>query len=82
MPILDERLPEDIGKKYLLHAVLFPKEFFKKEDAINWLKDHLIDFIHNRQTKNFYRFRVREQVAGLKFITIKLNNNIQMVYMY
>lgn len=82
MPILNKRLKEDIGKKSLLHAILFPKLLFSPKTAREWLKSHNYNFIHNRQTKNIYRFRIREQIKGMKFYTIKLPNGIEMVYMY
>ena len=82
MPILNQRLPEDIGKQSLLHAVLFPKVLYKLKQAKEWLKLHHFNFIHNRDTTNYHRFRIREQIKGLKFYTIKLNNGIKMVYMY
>lgn len=82
MPILKQRLSEDIGKKNLLHAILFNKLLFTPKTARQWLKNHNLVFIHNRQTKNYYRFRIREQVEGMKFYTIKLNNGVELVYMY
>lgn len=82
MPLLNKRLKNDIGKKSLLHAVLFPKLLYTPKTAKEWLKLHNYDYIHNRQTKNIYRFRIREQIKGMKFYTIKLNNGIDLVYMY
>jgi hypothetical protein len=81
MPILKHRLPEDEGKTLLLHAVLFPKIFFTPSQSKEWLKQHNLIFIHNRDTVNYHRFRIREQVKGLSFYTIKLNNGVQLVYM-
>jgi hypothetical protein len=82
MPILNHRLPQDEGKHSLLHAVLFPKSLYTSKQAKDWLKLHNYHYIHNRNTKNMYRFRVREQVKGMKFYTIVLNNGIELVYLY
>jgi hypothetical protein len=81
MPILDKPLREDIGKKSLLHAVLFPKDKYSIKQSREWLKSHNYTVIHNRDTKNIHRFRIREQIKGYNFYTIKLNNGIEMVYM-
>jgi hypothetical protein len=40
-----------------------------------------LHFIHNRDTINFHRFRIQEQIKGWKFYTINLGK-IEMVYMY
>jgi hypothetical protein len=82
MPILNKRLKEDKGKKTILHAVLFEKKKFTPKTAIEWLKIHNYNFIHNRETKFFYRFRIKEQVKGMNFYTIKLNNGVELIYMY
>lgn len=81
MPILKHRLPEDEGKKSLLHAILFQKAIYTPKECREWLKKHDYKFIHNRDTTNFHRFRIREQIKGMSFYTIKLNNGIEMVYM-
>lgn len=82
MPSLDKPLKEDINKKYILHAILFQKDMFNFNDALNWLKFHNHTFIHNRQTKNFFRFRIKETIKGYQFFTIDLKNGIEMVYLY
>lgn len=82
MPILAQRLKEDIGKKSLLHAILFPKSLYTPKQAREWLKYHNLNPIHNRDTVNFRRFRVRDVIALWQFYTIKLNNGIELVYMY
>ncbi len=82
MPILNQRLREDIGKKSLLHAVLFPKSLYTPKQSREWLMYHNLVPIHNRDTINFRRFRIREQVKGMKFYTIKLNTGVELVYMY
>ena len=82
MPILAHRLQEDIGKKSLLHAVLFPKALYTPLQAREWLKLHNYNYIHNRDTKNIRRYRIREQVRGMNFYTIVLNNGIHLVYMH
>jgi hypothetical protein len=81
MPILDKPLKADRGKKHLLHAVLFPKFKYSIADAVQWLNLHNLHFIHNRDTINFHRFRIQEQIKGWKFYTINLGK-IEMVYMY
>jgi hypothetical protein len=82
MPILNKRLKEDIGKKSILHAILFKKTLFNPKTAREWLKSHNYNYIHHRETKNIYRFRIKEQVKGMKFYTIKLNNGVELIYMY
>ena len=82
MPILDKPLKEDKNKKTLLHAILFPKSKFTLEQSKEWLKKNNYNYIHNRQTKNIWRFRIREQIKNYKFYTYKLPNNIELVYMY
>ena len=82
MPVLAHRLSADIGKRSLLHAILFPLSSYTVNDCLHWLRFHNLSPIHNRYTKNYHRFRIREQVKGMKFYTIKLNNGIELVYMY
>ena len=82
MPILNQRLPSDIGKKNLLHAVLFPKSLYPPKQSREWLMHHNLVPIHNRDTINFRRFRIREQVKGMKFYTIVLNTGVQLIYMH
>ena len=81
MPILNKPLKADNGKSHLLHAVLFPKNNYSIGDAIQWLNLHNLRFIHNRDTINFHRFRIREQIKGWRFYTIRAGN-VEMVYMY
>ncbi len=81
MPKLDKPLKVDKGKTHLLHAVLFPKTKYSIADAVQWLNSHNLRFIHNRDTINFHRFRIREQIKGWRFYTIRAGN-VEMVYMY
>ena len=81
MPILDKPLQVDKGKTHLLHAVLFPKNKYSIGDAVQWLNSHNLRFIHNRDTMNLHRFRIREQIKGWRFYTIRAGN-VEMVYMY
>lgn len=82
MPILDKPLKEDRDKNTLLHAMLFPKSKFTLEQSKEWLRVHNYKYIHNRQTKNIWRFRIREQIRGFKFFTKTLKNGIEMVFMF
>jgi len=82
MPIKDKPLKEDINKKSILHAVLFPKDKFTLTDAKNWLKLHKYKYIHNKETNNVYRFRIKDEIKNYKFFTKKLNNNVELVFMY
>jgi hypothetical protein len=82
MPILEKPLKEDRGKKTLLHAILFPKSKFTLQQAKEWLNKNDYKYIHNRQTKNIWRFRIREQIKDYKFYTYRLNNGVELVYMY
>lgn len=82
MPILNKRLKQDENKKSILHAILFKKGIFNLRTAKQWLNNHNYKYIHNRETKNILRFRIKEQIKGLKFYSIDLNNGVIMVYMY
>ena len=82
MPSLTKPLKEDENKKSILHAILFNKDKFTLKDAKLWLSNHKYTYIHNRQTENFYRFRIRETIIGYNFFTKELKNGIQMVYMF
>jgi hypothetical protein len=82
MPIINQRLREDIGKKSLLHAVLFPLSIYSNTDCLNWLKIHNLHPIHNRYTKNYHRFRIRDVISQYKFYTVVLNNGIELIYMF
>jgi hypothetical protein len=81
MPIKLKPLKEDIGKKSILHAILFPKLKFSLNDAKKWLENHNYKYIHNRQTKNIWRFRIKEQIKGYDFFTKVLDNGIELVFM-
>jgi len=82
MPILLKPLEQDKNKSSILHAILFPKNKFSFDEARSWIKNHNYKYIHNRQTKNIWRFRIKEQIYGYKFYTKVLNNGIEFVYMY
>ena len=82
MPILDKPLKEDRNKKVILHAVLFPKTKFTIPQAKEWLKSHNYKYIHNRDTTNIHRFRIKEQIKDYKFYTMKLPNSVELVFMY
>jgi len=75
-------LKEDEGKKSILHAILFPKSKFSLSDAKKWLDTHKYKYIHNRDTTNIHRFRIKEQIKDYKFFTKNLNNGIELVFMY
>ena len=88
MPILDKPLREDknivsraTSAKIILHAVLFPKNNFSLSQAKEWLKSHNYKYIHNRDTTNIHRFRIKEQIKGYNFFTIKLPNFAELVFM-
>jgi hypothetical protein len=82
MPVKLKPLKEDEGKRSILHAILFPKSKFTLNDAKKWLETHNYKYIHNRDTTNIHRFRIKEQIKGYKFYTIKLPSFIEFVYMY
>ena len=67
MPSLLKPLAKDKNKTHLLHAILFPKSKFSINDAMNWLNQNNLKFIHNRDTTNFHRFRIRETIYGWLF---------------
>lgn len=82
MPILNKPLKEDEGKKAILHAVLFPKKNYNMTTAKKWLEDNNLKYIHNRQTINFYRFRIKEQIKGYNFSTKIMNRyGVQFIFM-
>ena len=82
MPSLLKPLAKDKNKTHLLHAILFPKSNFSISDAINWLNQNNLKFVHNRDTTNFHRFRIRETIYGWLFYTKTLNDGVEMIYMY
>lgn len=82
MPVKLKPLKEDEKKKSILHAILFEKSKFTLNDAKNWLKIHNYKYIHNRETKNIWRFRIKEQIKDYKFFTKVLNNGVELVFMY
>ena len=55
---------------------------YKLDDAKKWLESHNYKYIHNRQTKNIWRFRIKEQIKNYKFFTKDLNNGVELVFMY
>lgn len=82
MPIRLKPLKEDEGKRSILHAILFPKDKYSLNDAKKWLDAHNYKYIHNRQTKNIWRFRIKTEIKDYKFFTKVLNNGVEMVFMY
>jgi hypothetical protein len=82
MPTRSKPLKEDAGKNSILHAILFPKLKFTLNDAKKWLENNNYKYIHNRDTKNIHRFRIKEQIKGYKFFTVKLPSFVELVYMY
>lgn len=82
MPSRDRPLKADDKKKSILHAISFNKQKFNLNDAKQWLNKHNYNYIHNRQTANFYRFRIKETINGYQFYTKKLQNGIELIYMY
>lgn len=81
MPVLLKPLKEDEKKMTILHAILFPKSKFSLNDAKKWLESHNYKYIHNRQTKNIWRFRIKEQIKGYNFFTKILDNGVEFVFM-
>ena len=82
MPSLMKPLKADEKKNSILHAILFNKDKFTLKDAKLWLSNHKYTYIHNRQSENFYRFRIKETILGYNFFTKKFKNGVEMVYMY
>jgi hypothetical protein len=81
MPKRDKPLKADEGKTHLLHAVLFPKNHYTINKAVKWLNNHGLSFVHNRDTTNFHRFRIREVIKNWRFYTV-MNGDIELIYMY
>jgi hypothetical protein len=82
MPTKLKPLKEDEEKRTILHAILFDKSKFSLNNAKKWLEIHNYKYIHNRQTKNIWRFRIKEQIKDYKFFTKVLNNGVEFVFMY
>lgn len=82
MPVREKPLKEDQGKRNILHAILFPKDKYSLNDAKKWLETHNYNYIHNRQTKNIWRFRIKEQIKGYNFFTKILSNGVELIFMY
>ena len=83
MPIRTKPLKEDEGKRSILHAILFDKKRFTLDNAKKWLENRNYKYIHNRETKNEWRFRIKEQIKDYKFFTTTLDNDtIKMIFMY
>lgn len=82
MPVKLKPLKEDKAKQNILHAILFNKLKFSLNDAKKWLESHNYKYIHNRQTKNIWRFRIKEQIKGYNFFTKDLNNGVKLVFMF
>ncbi len=82
MPVKLIPLKEDKAKQNILHAILFDKLKFSLNDAKKWLESHNYKYIHNRQTKNIWRFRIKEQIKGYNFFTKDLNNGVKLVFMF
>ena len=82
MPNRLKPLKEDKAKQNILHAILFDKLKFSLNDAKKWLESHNYKYIHNRQTKNIWRFRIKEQIKGYNFFTKDLNNGVKLVFMF
>lgn len=82
MPQRSKPLEEDKDKKVILHAILFPKSNYNMTSAKKWLKENNFNYIHNRQTTNYYRFRIKEQIKDWKFSTKIMNiYGIQFIFM-
>lgn len=75
-------MKEDEGKRVILHAILFEKSKFTLNNAKKWLETHNYKYIHNRQTNNIWRFRIKEQIKGYNFFTKNINNGVDFVFMY
>ncbi len=82
MPVKLKPLKEDEGKRSILHAILFDKSKFTFDAAKKWLETHNYKYIHNRQTKNIWRFRIKEQIKDYKFFTKILDNGVELIFMY
>jgi len=81
MPVRLKPLKEDEKKLTILHAILFPKSKFTLEQSKKWLESHNYKYIHNRQTKNIWRFRIKEQIKGYGFFSKILENGVELVFM-
>lgn len=64
-----------------LHTVLFKKNIWTIPKAQQWLSEHNIKPIKApRETKNFYRIRIKDPKLFKSFSTKVLDNGIELVF--
>lgn len=62
-----------------VQAILFNNQKWKLTDALYYLQEHEIKPMKIHETKNYYRFRLRDPKKYSHFITKKMRNGISLV---
>jgi hypothetical protein len=57
-----------------VQAILFNKKEYTPKSSLMWLHAHRYDPLKIHETKNYYRYRLKEPIKNHKYITIKVNN--------
>jgi hypothetical protein len=65
-----------------VQTVLFPREAFTVETAVQWLKDHHYRHLKVDITDDFYRFRQMTPMKGGRYATVTLPNEVELVLHY
>lgn len=63
-----------------LQTILVPKSNFTQYAAIKWIKNNGYKAQKIDETENYYRFRQRPPIKGAEYYTIKLDNDVMLVY--
>ena len=67
----------------MIQAILFSKKEYSDKEAKNWLKNHNYNFISNRITNNYRRYRLIEPNYRKYIYRIQhINNNISFIMQY
>lgn len=64
-----------------LQTIIFPKSHFTRSQAIRWLANNGYKFSNVDEKIHTYRFRQKNPIHGLEYYTIKLPNQVDLVYM-
>ncbi|HXS59230.1 MAG TPA: hypothetical protein VN703_00260 [Candidatus Sulfopaludibacter sp.] len=63
-----------------IQSIIFNKDYWTKSEARKWLLTHFflpIKKVH--ETKNYYRYRIKDPNKFNYFITRRLKNNMELV---
>ena len=62
-----------------VQSVLFPREEFTMNEAIQWLKDHKYKHKKVDTTEMMYRFRQHDPNDFTRMRTIRLHNDVRLI---